>query len=115
MGRPRKIPKLNHFFDYACRNKRQKKKGQKSGKSSKNSTLKTNGQLLSEPGSESTIFQSSSTLEKQILEASENMGLQITTDRSDFLQKITDQINAETMMPIATKDKGVISWEESVL
>lgn len=43
------------------------------------------------------------------------MGLQITTDRSDFLQKITDQINAETMMPIATKDKGVISWEESVL
>lgn len=29
LGKPRKTPKMNHFFDYACRSKKTKEKGSK--------------------------------------------------------------------------------------
>lgn len=94
-GRPRKHPKINHFFDYCCKTKRQKRR-HKANKQQKIYQKKLSQNLLYKT-QQSIIEDSAKTREpkqlaKEILEASQSMGIFVNTNKDKALQFIEDKL-----------------------
>lgn len=95
LGRPRKVPKINHFFDYCCKTKRHKKShkvNKQQKRQLKIQSLTPAQQSLPSNSVASNRALEPSQLAKEILETSQLMGLVINSNRDEALKVIEENL-----------------------